>query len=148
MLENGLLGSRVVYLILKIMASIMTFNFNENYSIEMNTEDADSLRTKLATILDSVSTVSPSEETQVAYITGERDPTEDANEEMCMDSWFLSVYSLNNERNCLTKTIGDTTTYVRAKNNITGNYEEFTMDVSDAVDVLRDMLTFIQKKKE
>lgn len=126
----------------------MNFNFNENYSIEIDIQDADLLQTKLATILNSVSTVSPSEETQVAYITGERDPTEDANEEMCMDSWFLSIYSPNNERNCLTKIIGDSTTYVRAKNDITGHFEEFTMDVSEAVDVLREMLEFLQQTKE
>jgi len=44
--------------------------------------------------------------------------------------------------------MGDTSVYIRAKNTITGNYEEFTMDVSEAVDVLRNLMEFLQKKKE
>jgi len=142
------MSSRVVYLIQNIMTSIMNFNFNENYSIEINTEDADSLQMKLATILDSVSTVAQSEETQLAYITGERDPTEDANEEMSLDNWVFSIYSPDDERNRFTKRMGDTTVYIRAKNTVTGNYEEFTMDVSGAVDVLRNLMEFLRKKKE
>lgn len=126
----------------------MTFNFNENYSIEINTDDADSLQTKLATILDSVSTASHSEETQVAYIAGERNQSEDENEEMYLDNWVISIYSPDNERNRFTKPMGDTTIYVRAKNNTTGNYEEFTMDAADAVNVLRDLAEFLQQTRD
>lgn len=130
------------------MANIMTFNFNENYSIEINTEDIDSLQTKLAAILETVSTNSASDETRLEYITGERSEKEDVTNEMYLDNWILSVYSSDNERNRFTKVMGDTTVYARAKNTITGNYEEFTMDAADAVDAIRDMLEFIQQTKE
>lgn len=142
------MGFKVVYLIQNIMANVMTFNFNENYSIEINIEDADSLQMKLATILDSVSTVSHSEETQVAYITGERNQTEEENEEMYLDNWVFSIYSPDNERNRFTKPMGDTTIYIRAKNTITGNYEEFSMDASRGVDALREMMEFLQQTTE
>jgi hypothetical protein len=94
----------------------------------------------LTSILDSVSTVKHSDETRVAYITGERDQIKDENETMYHDRWALTIYSLDNERNKFIKEIGKSHVNVRAMNTNTKNYEDFTMDVSLAVEVMRDLL--------
>lgn len=118
----------------------MTFNFNKNYSIEINLEDVSIIRMNLTSILDSVSTINHSDETRVSYITGERDQTKDENETMYHDRWALTIYSLDNERNKFIKQIGESYVNVRAMNTNSKNYEDFTMDVSTAVEVMRDLL--------
>lgn len=118
----------------------MTFNFNKNYSIEINLEDVSIIRMNLTSILDSVSTINHSDETQVSYITGERDQTKDENETMYDDRWALTIYSLDNERNKFIKQIGESHVNVRAMNTNSKTYEDFTMDVSTAVEVMRDLL--------
>jgi hypothetical protein len=116
----------------------MDFNFNEHYAIELDSDNIASLQTKLDNVLSKVSTLNISDKTQIEYITGEKSQRDDENSEMYHDSWTISIYC-GNERSRFVKNIGDSATYICAINIHTQNYEEFTMDVSDAVEVLRDL---------
>jgi hypothetical protein len=130
------------------MANTMTFNFNDNYSIDIDTENDVSLKTKIDTILHTITLTPSSDELLVQYISGERSQRDDENDAMEFDSWFLSIYSPDNERTSFIKNIGDVNVYVRAKNTITGNYEEFMMESTDAIGVFRDMIEFINASTE
>ena len=116
----------------------MEFNFNEHYVIELDLDNIASLQTKLDNVLSRVSVADPSENNKIEYITGERSQREDENNEMYFDTWDISIFC-GNERSRFVKNFGDSATYICAKNIHTQNYEEFTMDVSDAVEVLRDL---------
>jgi hypothetical protein len=116
----------------------MDFNFNEHYVIELDSDNIASLQMNLDNVLSKVSTLNISDKTQIEYITGEKSQRDDENSEMYHDSWTISIFC-GNERSRFVKNIGDSATYICAKNIHTQNYEEFTMDVSDAVEVLRDL---------
>jgi hypothetical protein len=126
------------------MPATLVFNFNKNYSIEINSEDVSIIRMNLTSILDSISCVKTSNETVISYITGEKDQIKDENEMMYHDRWALTIYSTNNQRNKFIKQIGESCVHIRAMNNISKDYEDFTMDVSLAVDVMRDLIEFLR----
>lgn len=115
--------------------------------IELDFDDIVSLQTKLDNVLSRVSVADPSEKNRIEYITGERSQRDDENNEMYLDNWNISIYC-GNERSRFVKNTGDSATYICAKNIYTQNYEEFTMDVSDAVDVLRSLAVHVSLKTD
>ena len=125
----------------------MEFLFlNDKYALRFGEDEVPYLNHRLNMLFGE--SVTKKGEVTADHIAGERDLESEWREDMVLDGWILSVYPPKGESMKFIKCFGDYDVTVRAINSATGIYEMVTIDVVEAVEILRDLAAFIASRPQ
>ena len=124
----------------------MEFLFlNDEYALRFGEDEVPYLNHRLNMLFSE--SITKKGEVTAEHITGERNLDLEWREDMVLDGWILSIYPPKGESMKFIKCFGDYEVTVRAINLAKGTCEMVTVDVVEAVEILRDLAAFIAKSQ-
>jgi len=124
----------------------MEFLFlNDEYALRFGEDEVPYLKHRLNMLFGE--SITKKGEVTAEHIAGERNLDLEWREDMVLDGWILSIYPPKGESMKFIKCFGDYDVTVRAINLAKGKCEMVTVDVVEAVEIIRDLAAFIAKSQ-